>query len=145
MFNSIHKALFPSKNSEANQTEPLVLEHRAIRKEISDLSIKVNALCSMNENLQQEIKSTASSITQSSSPATQSTSAALSIIDEISDRNRRMNSLIMCNYSEGADLSADKDFFTFLCLSVLNLNVEVDKVLCLGRGLEESIGHCLSD
>ena len=50
MFNSIHKALFPSDNSEANKTKPLVLEHSAIRKEMSDLSIKVNALCSMNEN-----------------------------------------------------------------------------------------------
>ena len=64
MFNSNYKALFPSENSEANKTEPLVLEHRAIRKEISDLFIKMNALCSMNENLQQEIKSTASSIVE---------------------------------------------------------------------------------
>ena len=136
MFNSIHKALFPSENSEANKTEPLVLEHRAIRKEISDLSMKVNALCSMNENLHQVIKSTASSIAQSSVPVTQSTSAALSVIDEISDRNRRKNNLIMYNYPEGADLSADKESFTSLCLSLFNLNVEVDKVLRLGRRLE---------
>ena len=138
MFNSIHKALFPFDNSETDETEPLMLEQNAIRKEISDLSAKVNALCSMNENLEKEIKSTtASSIAQSSVPNTQSTSAALSVIDEISDRNRRKNNLIMYNYPEGADLSADKESFISLCSTVFDLNVEVDKVLRLGRRLEE--------
>ena len=91
----------------------------------------------MNENLEKEIKSTASSIAQNSVPTTQSTSAALSVIDEISDRNRRKNNLIMYNYSEGADLSADKESFISLCSTVFDLNVEVGKVLRLGRGLEE--------
>ena len=72
MFNSIHKALFPFDNSETDETEPLMLEQNAIRKEISDLSAKVNALCSMYENLEKEIKSTASSIAQSSVPTTHS-------------------------------------------------------------------------
>ena len=137
MFNSIHKALFPFDNSETDETEPLMLEQNAIRKEISDLSAKVNALCSMNENLEKEIKSTASSIAQYSVPTTQSTSAALSVIDEISDRNRLKNNLIMYNYPEGADLSVDKESFISLCSTVFDLNVEVDKVLRLGRRLEE--------
>ena len=89
----------------------------------------------MNKNLQQEIKSTASTFVQSSVPTTQSTSATLSVIDEISDRNRRKNNVLMYNYPEGADLSADKESF-FLCSSVFDINVEVDKVLRLGRRLE---------
>ena len=89
----------------------------------------------MNENLEKEIKSTASSIAQSSIPTTQSTSAALSVIDEISNQNCRKNNLIMYNYPEGADLSADKE--SFISLTVFDLNVEVDKVLHLGRRLEE--------
>ena len=90
----------------------------------------------MNENLEKEIKSTASSISQSSVPTTQSTSAPLSVIDEISDQNRRKN-LKMYNYPEGADLSADKESFISLCSTVFDLNVEVNKVLRLGRILEE--------
>ena len=90
----------------------------------------------MNENLQQEIKSTASSTAQSYVPATQSTSAALNVIGEISDRNCCKNNLLMYNYPEGADLSVDKESFISLCSSVFDLNVEVDKVLHLGRRLE---------
>ena len=42
----------------------------------------------------------------------------------------------MYNYPEGADLSADKELFIFLCPSVFDFNVEVDKVLHLGRRLK---------
>jgi len=42
----------------------------------------------------------------------------------------------MYNYPEGADLSAEKESFIFLCSSVFGINVEVDKVLRLGRRLE---------
>ena len=83
----------------------------------------------MNKNLQQEIKSTASTFVQSSVPTTQSTSATLSVIDEISDRNRRKNNVLMYNYPEG-------ESFIFLCSLVFDINVEVDNVLRLGRRLE---------
>ena len=88
----------------------------------------------MNENLEKEIKSTASSIAV---PTTQSTSAALSVIDKISNQTCRKNNLIMYNHPEGADLSADKESFISLCSTAFDLNVEVDKVLHLGRRLEE--------
>ena len=84
--------LFLHDNSKANETESLTSEHSEIRKEISDLSKKV---CSMNENLQKELKSTDSSITQSSVPTAQSTSAAWSVIDKISNRDSCKNNLIM--------------------------------------------------
>ena len=132
MFSSIHKALFPFDNSKTDETEPLMLEQNAIRKEISDLSAKVNALCSMNENLEKEIKSTASSIAQSSVPTTQSTTAAWSVIDEISNRSRK-NNLIML---KELIYQLIKNHL-FLCSTVFDLNVEVDKVLRLGRRLEE--------
>ena len=109
-------------------------EQNAIKKEISDLSAKVNTLCSVNESLQKEIKSKTSSFAQSSAP--QSTSAALSVIDEISDRNHRKNNLILHNCPEGADLSADKELFTTLCSTAFDLSVGIDKVLRLGRRLE---------
>jgi len=71
MFGCINKALFPpTDSSDSNSTSSLTTEHDTIRKELSDLSEKVNALCSMNKNLQQEIKSTASTIVQSSVPTT---------------------------------------------------------------------------
>jgi len=42
----------------------------------------------------------------------------------------------MYNCPIGADLSADKESFISLCSSVFDINVEVDKVLRLGRRLE---------
>ena len=51
----------------------------------------------------------------------------------------------MYNYPEGADLSAYKESFTSLCLSVFDIHVEVDKVPTLVGDLRESTGHCLSD
>ena len=87
IYGSINKALFPPTPTESSETDTTNLftsEHNTIRKEPFDLSEKV--LCSMNKNLQQEIKSSATSIAQT--PATQSAPAALSIIDEISGRDR---------------------------------------------------------
>ena len=87
MFGCINKELFtPTDSSDSNTTGSLTEENDAIKKELSDLSEKVNALCSMNKSLQQKIKVTASTIVQSSVPTTQSTSATLSVIDEISDK-----------------------------------------------------------
>ena len=63
MLGCINKVLFtPTDSSDSNTTSSLSKEHDTIRKELSDLSEKINALCSMNKNLQQEIKSTASTI-----------------------------------------------------------------------------------
>ena len=131
-----HQLTTDSSNS--NTASSLTTEHDtiAIRKELSYLSEKVIALCSMNKNLQQKIKSTASTFVQSSVPTTQSTSATVSVIDKISDRNHRKNNLLIYNYPEGADLSADKESFISLCSSVFDISVEVDKVLHLGRRLE---------
>ena len=43
----------------------------------------------------------------------------------------------MYDYPKGADLSVDKESFIFQCLFLsFDINVEVDKVLCLGRRLE---------
>ena len=70
MFNSIHKTLFSPHDSETEESEPYTLEQDAIRKEISDLTTKVNTLCSMNENLEKEIKSAVSLMATGSVPAT---------------------------------------------------------------------------
>jgi len=57
MFNSINKTLFLPDNLVA---ETLMSEQNALKKDILDLSAKVNnTLCTMNENLQKEIKSAA--------------------------------------------------------------------------------------
>ena len=70
IFNSVNKALFQPDGSESDLdvTEPLVSEQNAIKKEISDLSAKVNTLCSVNESLQKEIKSTTSSVLHPNQP-----------------------------------------------------------------------------
>jgi len=43
---------------------------------------------------------------------------------------------MMYNYPEGSDLPADKESFVSLCSTVFDINMEIDKVLRLGRRLE---------
>ena len=154
MFNSIHKTLFSPHDSETEESEPYTLEQDAIRKEISDLTTKVNTLCSMNENLEKEIKSAVSLMATGSVPATQSasessttpnqtdtassismssTSETLTILDELADRERRCKNLIVYNLEEDSEANSDESMLQELFSSVFNLDVVLTKTVRLGR------------
>ena len=54
--------------------------------------------------------------------------AALSIADELSDRERRRMNLILYKVPEAAGSQSDKNFFIDLCKTVYKLNVTTTKV-----------------
>ena len=64
---------------------------KKLQTSVKDLSTKINDLSTSSSNLQMEIESTSVSLnpTQSSSAATPPAGSALSIIDELADRDKK--------------------------------------------------------
>ena len=141
MFNSINKTLFPTENIITDATaETLVSEQNALKKDISELSAKLNALCATNENLQKEIKSAALSIANmdsdvlalSNTQRAGSSNNAMDIIDEMADRDRRKNNIVVYNFAELADRNADIESFKALSNTNFKLDLDVVKAIRLG-------------
>ena len=60
----------------------------------------------------------------------------LNIADELADRERRKNNLIIYNLPETSDQSKDTAFFNELCQSVFTITVKVTKSMKLGKKVE---------
>ena len=95
---------------------------KKLQTSVKDLSTKINDLSTSSSNLQMEIESTSVSLnpTQSSSAAAPPAGSALSIIDELADRDRRKKNMIVYNLPEPAPNKSDSDSFTAMCSSVFN-------------------------
>jgi len=63
-------------------------------------------------------------------------SATHSIIDELTDRDRRKRNVIIYNFPEAKDRTDDKNSFLTLCRTVFDLNAPVTQVLRLGKRFE---------
>ena len=57
-------------------------------------------------------------------PSVSPSITALSITDELADRERRKNNIIVYNFTETSDHQTDKDSFVNFCSSVFNCNVK---------------------
>ena len=142
IFNKVKTALA----SEANEStvQSIVKEQDEIRSTLSQLSTKVNELCSMNQNLGTEIKATAELISRTPpAPNTVTPSPAMNpsvIVDEYLDRERRKSNLIVYNLEEPTVQSADErsklnsQKLAHLCQSELHVgDIEITKCNRLGK------------
>ena len=59
-------------------------------------------------------------------------SAAIKAIEEIADREHRKSNIIVCNLLEGENKEADKDSASVLLNYILEQQVNITKVFCLG-------------
>ena len=66
-------------------------------------------------------------------PSVSPSITALSIADELADRERRKNNIIFYNFMETSDHQTDKDSFVNFCSFVFNCNVKISQVLRLGK------------
>ena len=105
-----------------------------VGKCIEDLDLKIKNLLSQT-GLQMEVDSiqsqpTSAGVTMrpSSTSASAAYSAAHSIIDELTDRDRRKKNIIIYNLPEATDHAAVKVSFLALCKTVFNLDVLVTRV-----------------
>lgn len=132
--------------SEVNQDnlQSLVKEQDEIRSALSQLSSKVNELCSMNQNLGTEIKATAESISRVPvAPNTANVSTVINpsvIVDEYLDHERRKSNLIVYNLEEPAAQSAaerskkDSEKLIHLFQTEFRMEeIEVTKCIRLGK------------
>ena len=95
----------------------LQAEQVNLYKIISEVSAKIDNLCSSNDNLKQQFTTTSESITSAllqPSPDIRPppASSAQDIADELADRERRKSNLIVYNFPGSSD---DKKQFTDLC------------------------------
>jgi len=126
--------------------QSLIEEQDTIRQALTEMSEKVNQICSMNQSLEKELKS----IPIPSNQAPQSTIVANSpsnpseIVEEYLDRERRKSNLIVYNLQEPNNVQTtsersniDRNNLTQLFHSELHIeNVEITKCIRLGRATQ---------
>ena len=129
-----------------DKNSSLTLECKNIRKAISDLSAKIENLCSSEKELQKNIKET-STILSSIQPYNVSDSSccmAVDIIRKLKDKECHKNSLIFYNVPEPTTPSwkADSAYIIYsdLCRITFDLNLEIIKSFCLGKKIDKSTG-----
>ena len=65
-------------------------------------------------------------------PTTESSRSTIDIIDEMADRERRKQSIVVYNFTECADLKADTEAFKVLCTDVFKLDTNICIAIRLG-------------
>ena len=123
-----------------NISKHLSSEYQKLCKTIQDLSTKVDSLCSRETELKNRIDDTYKQInSDTSAPKTVEPSAiaAVSIADELVERERRKYNLIVYNLPEPSEQDADKSEFINLCKVISDLDIIVTKVIRLGKRFED--------
>ena len=113
----------------------------SLRTSITEVSTKIDRLLSRNDDLQMEISSASEQIDvpakTSAAAATASTALNVNILDELADRDRRRKNLIIYNFPENSDHQADKAKFLELSKLVFNLDLNITKIIRLGKRNDE--------
>ena len=115
--------------------EDVSSQYTNLQKQIQDLHFQ-------NNNLEKQIANTSEVINSASIPAATATSeppatAALSIADELADRERRKNNLIIYKLAESNNHSSDKTNVAKLCKTVFDIDVRITKSMWLGKKSED--------
>jgi len=90
-----------SKNTESSQPS-LASEQQNLRDSVSALSNKINQLCTNNEQLQNQLNSTVSSLSEQAHKASDVSPSSLKVIDEYMDRERCKSNLIIYGLPEAS-------------------------------------------
>lgn len=108
-----------------------------IEEKIQDLSSKIEHLLSNQSGISMEVDVATQSLqTPPASASIAFNTTASSIADELADRERRKNNLIIYNLPEKSDREDDKKLFVELCKTVYSEEFAVNKILRMGRRIE---------
>ena len=123
--------------STEDSSESLSDKYISLKQSVNELSSKIDNLLNRNSNLQMEINSVSvpsATNTQASVSSPASISPTLTILDELSDRQRRNKNLILYNFSEATDTSSDQLKVQELFSTVFSLEeVQLTRTARLGR------------
>ena len=113
--------------------------HSSLNQSINDLSAKIRDLSSSYTTLENSLNDITKSVKSQGNPAAtntlSSTSVAINVVDEMSERGKSKCNLIVHNLSEEPldNQYTDKDTFSKLCRSSFDLNINIVKVVRLGQ------------
>ena len=116
----------------------LQVEQANLHRIISEVSNKVDNLNLRNKELLGEIEAASESISTDKPPIIPSESPAstfLTVAEELDNRERRKNNVIIYNLPE-TSLSQDEKWFTDLCKGVFDISIKITKILRLGKSVE---------
>ena len=114
----------------------LQAEQTNLHRLISEVANKIDDLTSRNNVLRNEVGAASEMIITEKSPVIHSpASTFLTVAEELDDRERRKNNVIIYNLPE-TDPSRDKTWFIDLCKRIFDINVNVTKILRLGKHVE---------
>ena len=142
IFRNVQSTLSPSENTNGGILQTLAEEQDVIRDVLSELSSKVDELCSLNQNLESEIKATANTVTSKPPSVVDSllSTSPVEVVDEYLDRERRKCNLVIYNLPEPSASATkdrtqqDKNAFSQLVSSELKIdNVNLLKCVRLGK------------
>jgi len=125
-----------------DSVQPQITEQQdSLSKQMNDLSQKIADLSAKQQSLQQSVQNISSQIVESASNMDTNTThntniatsrSALDIVDEMADRERRKQNIVVYNFPECADRKADIDAFQTLCSTVFKLDTNICKAIRLG-------------
>ena len=120
---------------------------KKLQQSVEDLSSKIATLSASNNNLQMEIDNTSESLSsaQTNSAAVPPASSAMSIIDELADRDRRKKNIIILFITCLSLLLMTKAIVMHLLLCILLYTVVhmlSQSLYIWGRKCQINIGHC---
>ena len=136
----IKQLLYTYFTSEIDSSQPQITEqHDGLSKQISDLSQKIADLSDKQQSLQETVQNISSQIEESTSdmdtntaPVISTPKSALDIVDEMADRERRKQNVVVYNFKECADRKADIEAFQAICATVFKLDANICKAIRLG-------------
>ena len=112
-------------------------QYNHLNKSVSDLTVKINELCTQETNLKKQIEDSSSAISAAKAamekPIATSIEPTLRAMEEMADRERRRNNVIVYNLKEGGSYEADRDSASVLLNSILDTQfINVIKLFRLG-------------
>jgi len=141
IFRNVQAVLSPSEDTNEGILQSLAKEQDLIRNSLSELSSQVNDLCSLNQNLESEIKATANTVVSKPTPVIDNSlsNSPVEVVDEYLDRERRKCNLVIYNLPEPNASAAkdqtqlDKKAFSHVVSSELKID-KVNLLKCIRLG-----------
>ena len=128
-----------NKTKEISVPPALLSEQQTLRDSVSTLSDKIKSLCINNEQLQSQLNTTISSLSEQAHTASHASPEILSAIDEYMDRERRKSNVIVYGLPEASAStglecqSCDLSSIQKLVNSEFNISLDTTKCFRLGR------------
>jgi len=123
-------------NLEPSSIDKLEAICHRLHKSMDEMASKLIDLSSTNSNTSTPVETSVVSQSLSTSPPPRPLlplATAQTIADELADRARRKNNIIVYNYTEAVDRQTDKESFSALCKNVFDTDVKVLKMIRLEK------------